>query len=407
MDHVSEKGFQWRKDAIDRQKEETKSLLDAQTFSKSRQRLQFIMERIHRLENDHSGRGCIQRYLFIVHALLHHSRFGGLNASQVKNLFQLGQGILKLNKIQSSSSKLGFLYGDLHLVQSFVLRREGRKWQAGWEQQISFYLSQRSKSSRAGFQSLSVGIQLLRMGHADQAIEELKQVRSSELSPSARVRAQLEELKCYRLMRNEKDFDRVYEILGKTSTLSPDECKEREWEHLSFEAQQTGDIQNLVAAVLSKRSHHDPEYILDAFLWTRVVSSREWMNRYPSLRKLAPNISFKRTELGILSRCVMAMEEAYDSEIPYLIRLQKIGDLLSQCGAFRTTDHELLVWAAVARWLSRQGSNGFLNIVLSEYRSLSLSLSLGKNPDSLGILADLLNKIGTSTGGDTFYLKSA
>jgi len=143
-------------------------------------------------------------------------------------------------------------------------------------------------------------------------------------------------------------------------------------------------------SVRKGKSHHQPSYILEAFLWSRVIGETKWIDRYPTVRRVAWGSDFVLRRSILLHRCVMVLEQCYDFKIPFPIRLEAIGKVISSLNSLTTVDKELMVWGATLRWLGRGRSSGFYSLVMGEYKALSWRLTEGNSPDALGVFGDLL-----------------
>lgn len=383
----------WRKKIILETKKQIKTQLDTLYDPKDPSvRLNFALSCIKDLESDFGAKAQLKRYVYIVSALVHHERYGGLSTKQVQRLFDLAYATLRVQGIRPGSSKLGSLYGDLHLVISQIYRRDGQHWEAAWEQQVSLYLSQRAPTGGKGFQSFALAIRALRLGHADFALDELDRSLQQGLPDNIKARAILEKIKAFRLSGNPEKAEAF--SLKEFQELSPnkDELQEFHWEALCRQVCESAKVDSIVRAVQKGKSHHDYTYLCEAFLWSRVVQTREYLERFPTVRSLARDPHLKTKKKGFFSQTLNVIEELYDHSIPHALKIKKIGKILAQTHMHLNIELELLVWAAVARWLFRNRSHGFASLVLHEYQARSLKLSKGKNEDVLGVVADLLGK---------------
>ncbi|HEX4923290.1 MAG TPA: AarF/ABC1/UbiB kinase family protein, partial [Bdellovibrionales bacterium] len=97
--------------------------------------------------------------------------------------------------------------------------------------------------------------------------------------------------------------------------------------------------------------------------------------------KLEPSL-----EADALLDKVEGLEAAYDTRIGIERRLELLGELLEQTHTLPTLNLELLVLAAACRALYRLKQPEMLELPLSRYRALSLSLTSGASSDALGVL---------------------
>lgn len=381
----------WQKKTIENTKQSVKKELDAIGSSKGpAARLRYALLQIGTLMNHTDDSSAQLRcYVYLISTLVHHIRYGGLSPKQVTRLVPLANAILTTQGIRPSTSKLGFLYSELHLALSQVYRRDGMQWKASWEHGVALHLSQRS-SDQGGFLYLTLGICALRQGHSELALAEFERAIEMGLDARFAMRARLEKLKAFRLVGN---YEAASELSGETLALpyvSPSDKTEITWETLCRGAQETGDIEPLIRSVAKGKPHHNATYALEAFLWSRIVKSRRWILRFPHLKVLTRGLKLKGREHGLLYECALTLESCYDSKIPFLRRLEVLGDRLNTAHTLFNLDTEILLWAASARWLDRLRSKELSALVVEEYRSRSLSLTQGRNQDVLGLLGDLI-----------------
>ena len=89
-------------------------------------------------------------------------------------------------------------------------------------------------------------------------------------------------------------------------------------------------------------------------------------------------------KLGYFYRCARVLEDCYDSEIPYDLRIKVVGETLRKRNELVSIQKELLVMAAFAHWLLRSHARRHADLVLREYETMSFNISSGKTDDSLG-----------------------
>lgn len=385
------RGTVWETARIRAEQAAIKQELDRHTDPRSpRSRLQYALSRVRDLEDGESPIERLRRYIFVVSALVHNERQGGLSPAQAERLFHLANAILKVSGIRSGRSRLGFLYGDLYQVGSQGARRNGQAWLAAWEQQFSVYANQMSRRRATGVPGLALGIRHLRLGDTATAIGYLEQARADGLSERSEARAVLEMCKAWRLAGQTGKAAQEMERVRRAGALNEEERRELEWEAICAEVVRGGDITGLVTSCLPGRPHHHYAYLLECFFWTRAVRTRQWLERFPKLASFSPSEwKSPRKQFGHWFTCVKALEDLYDQEIPFELRLERLGECLAERGKFLSVDKELLFLAAAWRWLSRNRSDGFAAIVANEYRALSWRLSRRATSDALGVVSDL------------------
>lgn len=375
----------WRRRDVERVKKKIKQELDSiGTREGMPARLHHALGQVRALEDDESSEGGLKRYVYAVSALVHHYRHRGLTRNQIRHLVALGDALLRVHGVQPYQSKVGFLYGDLHLSKSNAHYIEGEMWEAAWELQFSYYLSQRSLTGGRGFQNHSMGNLMSRLGLASVAIECFSEAERLGLPDGYLDRNRFELVRALRL---HGDLDQALRICGQGA--SGPESLTFAWETLSIRAMR-GEIEPLVTSTLPKHSHHAAEFALEAYLWTRLVRTRTWLVRFPTLQRLARGVKFERERHGRLLTIVKTLEQCYDPAVAIALKLRNLGDQLAETRALDSTHKELLVLAAAARWLVRARLPGFAIVALGRYRELSLLLSDGTSSDVLKHLDDLI-----------------
>lgn len=391
----------WRRPTIEKVQSEVKTELDkAIVDGSTSDRLNLALQRIGELEENNSPDGLLRRYVFIVSALLHHSRSGGLTNTQIKNLEDMAYTILKIQGIDPTESRLSFLYNDVNLAMSQIYRKDGRIFLSTWEHQLASHLSNRGALTEDGFQSLGMAIRATRLGLGNMALEFYRRAETEGLSPQELNRARLGRI---RLLRLRGELEKAAELATqaqKDLDLSDDEKKELYWEELCRDIQTTQDLDLLVKNVQKDADHYSRTYVLEACLWVRAVSSENWLSSISTLQTLTKNLKVHKA--GFAHKCVQEIQRCYDYDYSFMDRLRRLGHLLSQLNNLVSIDHELLMWAAAARWLARSRSHNLASVALNEYRYLCERLSGGTKQDCLGIVSDLFQKewfVGGETNG--------
>lgn len=352
-------------------------------------RLVAIMRGIHENEGSYSSESLLYLFLFIVSALSHQTRFGGLASSQITKLINLAYSILQLQGIQPETSSLGFLYGELHLVVSQIDRISSHHWDAAWGQQLSFQLSRKNPSGGESFQAISKGIYALRMGHALRAVHEFEKADVRDNSIENFEKARIGRIRAYRLSGQYEASLSLISVTKKDSKAGKGVLEKLDWEEYCLEASKSGDLTNMMASVQRKGSHYKAKYIVEAFFWAHAVSKREWIKRLPKMTTIARKKELGANDLGFFFKAALQLEKCYDAQIPFVMRVKSVGQLLGHVDQFASIDMSLLFYLAVARWLARNRSPDLAAIALWEYRGLSHKLSDGVLEDILSLGSDL------------------
>lgn len=351
------------------------------------------MRKIADLADDESPRGQLRRFIYIVSALVHHEKHGGLTTAQIKRAVEVARGILQINGVKPGSSRLSFLHGELHLVLSQIYRHEGQHWQAVWEQQMAIYDAKQNLPGGARFQALSLAHRSLRLGHARLALLYYEQANASEkLKDSAKESAHLGMAKALRLSGRIEQAKELIARLRNDAKLSSNAMRELIWEQICLGAHSTQDLSDMLAGVRTGKMHYDGIFLLEASLWTRAVAQRQWMGRIIKVTTMGRKKDLNARRFGYFYQAVLQIERCYDQDVPLPIRIRELGEILASKDHFTTIDKELLMWVAAARFLARVSSFALASLTLSEYVALSLKLSQGETQDVLGIAADLIER---------------
>lgn len=378
----------WTQELIEQTKRETKTELDKQSAGDGSVRLKCIFNKIQSLENSTTPEDNLKQFVLAISALVHHHRHGGLTEAQIHQLAGLAHSMLHLQGVKRRNSTFDFLYGELHFTLGLIYQRTGSHWKSVWEQQTSFFLSQRSPLEGKKFQALTTALQATRLGCSPLALAHFKRVYEKEPSTEQGCRAALEIAKGYRIAQ---DFSNMTQWLRKIDRPDLPEPfkKEIAWQELCATALQSNSIESLMLAVRRGKAHQEPSYILEAYLWSRAVQTRAWMTRFPRVRKLSFGVKLNPSELGFMLESVEALDECYEASVSLVQKLKLLGDILNRLGECRTIDRELLTWAAATRWLVRVRTHGFAAFTFFKYRSLCLTLTAGKKTDVFNVLTDL------------------
>ncbi len=378
----------WSPPRVETEKKRIKAELDAAPGVK--QRLRLALERAGETSEDGTPLGRLRCYLYCVSSLVHHARYGGLAEKQIDSVSRLADLILHQQGIQPVKSKRGHFYGELHLALSLAFARNGDTWKASWEQLLSFHYAQRSPAGGPGHEALAFGVRAFRHASLQLAVESFARAEASDLPAAQRARARIERVRATRLMGRLEEARSLVDI---SFAAGSPEATEMAWERLCLLAQTSGDVAPLVRAVQKGKDHHDESYAIEAFLWTRADRKREWLLRFPTLQSMVRDSSFTFSKFKPHLVAVRALEAAQDSGLSTARRLRLLGDALTEASGLPKLDLEVLLWASVARWLSRAHAGAeFQLLVLDEYRLLCRRLSEGTSEDVLGLSGDLVAK---------------
>lgn len=356
------------------------------------ERLERINRGIREAEDAASPAEFLRLYVYVVSALVHDARHGGLTAKDVARFRKLAYSILQVQGIQPESSTMAFLYGELHLALSQIHRRNGDHWMAAWEQQMSLTLSRREPPGGIGFQLVSQAIRTLRLGSAARALTDFTEAESDgALDSLNRERARLGRVRCLRLLGDHDAAANLAKESAAKAALRPATVLELGWEVICLDAQESGELTRMVAAVGPKGDHGQAVYLLEAIAWAYAMRGKQWIERLPKASTVARRRGVDARKLGFFLEAIEVVESCYDTDVPFAIRLDRLGAMLVRRQEVISVDRELLILAAAARWLWRAKQRELAATVLEEYRSLSLRLSNGANRDVLSLADDVLS----------------
>lgn len=350
-------------------------------------KLEQILARIAALEADASTEGAIQRYVLVVSALVHHARDGGLSDLVMRRLLELARAILATSGVKPESRTLGRLFGDLHLVHGQILWRAGRLWDAAWQQKVGEIQAGRDGASPAEIW-IGAANRPLRLGYASRAIEDFRRALASPLPVARAGIAQAGLAKALRLA-GRFDEARIFSAeLAKQAEIAPATRLELSWEAACASATESGDLGPLVTATARNGSHYEGDYVVEAMLWAHASTKTHWSERFPAVRTIQRNPRLRDVDAELL-RVASVLERCDDAAVPLRLRIEGLGDLLSEAAAVVPgIENHLLLLAAAASWLTRSKAVELADLVASEYRAKSFTLTDGRSGDTLGLFPE-------------------
>ncbi len=386
MDTSKSKQDSWSLKQIEDTKKAVKSKLDKTEWARAPAlRLNAVLDAINALEDDDSSNGRLHRYIYIMSALVHHERHGGLSHSEVEKLVHLAYLILKAHGIKPRSSRAASLYGDVHLIRSQIYRKEGNSWKAAWEQQVALLLTNNAASVDGGFQNFVMGNRYLRLGDSSLAAQMYQKSIGEQLPLTQLGRARFGLLQCNWLSGNHIEPE-----LTDTDESWPSEVLEEfAWHRLLRQCLSNHDFSPMLVQIKKSGSFYDATYIIEACFWCLAIENRSLIERLPKLDSMRRNKSLQPQRLNLWYEAGRILQQCYDYQIPLDIRLRSLSTVLDRRKELLSIDKELLLLAASTRWLARCKASSVALLVYCEYRSLSFRLSGGKSSDVLNVLADM------------------
>ncbi len=383
----------WTQSYIDQCKKKVRSETTLPEYKEDPdQKLRYLLARIDACENQPTVDSQILQYIYIMSCLVHHERYGGLSAAQVTRLTKTAESLLRVNGVKKGSSKLSFLYGELHLVRSQIHRKYGEHWPAAWEQQMGILASRASLVGGEAFQTLAYAGRALRLGAARVAIKEYHHALSLDLKGKQKHLAEIGIIRSLRLSGKADEARCYLNSLTEIERYAAPEQKEIEWERFILEAIETSDLSRLIKSVKKNGLHNEASYICECFFWSAAFSQTDWLKRTLKLKNIARQKKLLSQKTDRFFESGIMLERCYDYDYPLATRYDFLNSVVLRASSLLTIDKELLVWAATSRWLARSKSFKLAVLTLNEYSALSYRLSDGQTNDVLKIMDDLLDK---------------
>ncbi len=379
---------------------ETLIILERQTVAEAietsnvpgypRARLEFALQRVEEAGRDDAPIGRLHAFLFALAALEQHAEQGGLTAAETRRLAAAGLSILRLMRIDPESSKLAFLHADMHRVMGRIHQGEGRSWAASWELWLAGNVTSAQKGDLSANDLHAKGISALRRGHTELALAHFDLASNQSASHETLARIACGKARCLRFFGEHVEARAILIAGAKLYGIEPARKDEIAWELLRLDAfTQEPNAGVMLDAVATGGPHFVAERIIEASLVAMAAPSKRWLGQLRSMRRLSRYKELGLGRQGPLHRAALALEAAQDASIPIGVRIDGIGTTLAEVDAVPTLEFELLVRAAITRWLSRNQQYPLAELVLSEYRGLSLKATNGRRADAIGILDDL------------------
>jgi hypothetical protein len=374
-------GEYWTEAEINVSKQRIKEELDQrQNQGGPAARQQLILDRLKQYEASEKRADLLDLFVYLVSALVHHSRYPFLTASRYERLLDHARTILQSQGIREGRSRVSFLHGELHFIQSQIERQEGRHWTAAWHQFMGYHATRGEPPGGEGFQQLSLGNRAMRLGHTRLAREYLEKAET-QLNGQLLERCRLSLLICLRLLGEKAIVEERWRDLKSQPDLSEETCRELDWEKALNQFTETQDLLPLL--VLTKKGNpcYHTSYLVELSLLSMATASRQWLERVPRLENLRRRKDLEVPRHDLFLSLAKTLQEAYDVDRPLNQRLQRVGESLSAAQGLFNFEKEILYWAASARWLVRCRSEDLAALAQAEYESRSLLASDGRSRD--------------------------
>lgn len=224
----------------------------------------------------------------------------------------------------------------------------------------------------------------LRMGFAPIAIGLSERVVFRASSPAEEAAARLLYGQAARLSGRLDDAWLTLELQG---SMEHADAAEFLWERTVLESVREANLSPMMK--LFARGTDRPPLMrrIEAYLWlkaTDTVDKRGRISKPTSIRRNADDFQSGSQESG-LYRVALLIEKALDDDSSAAASLETLLDAYESAATVPTVEQELLLFATIARRLWSLGRFSQADIVLSQYRSIGMRLSGGRDHDPIGI----------------------
>ncbi len=356
----------------------------------SMSRLEAILARLRELPDQGDSSTLLQRFVLSMSALAEHLRQGGLRPTDVSRLSESIRGILLLQKIHPTSSRLGFLHCQHQALMSQLHQEQGELWQSAWCQYLAEMWSKYAPRHDQFLHLRGMGRRNLRIGFGKGAMQQLTDALKIASTDPERLTVLNSLANAARLCGQIQQWQELRQQLQSQFAGSLDPL-EWEWEDQCHQvAHEKCSVKELNRLTQIGRPHHHASYVVEARLYTYASTEK---SRLTDLRKMSTLIRtgvLTQGNSGVGYRALAALEDCYDYDIPLEIRLQGLEGVLQRTGELASIEKELLVLGAAARWLHRSHISQLRELVMHRYRSLVFGLTGQDRTDPLGIVQDIL-----------------
>lgn len=351
------------------------------------EKMPYILGRITELNHSQSAADGLQLFVFAMSALAQHERSGGLHPSQIRDLINLAETTLKVFQIAPQTSRLAFLYGELSMMASQIYLKDGFFWKATWEQYVAMHLSGDALPGGKAYVDLLFGIKFLRLGHGARALDFFKDAEALGGAGDVWRLARIHRIRTLRLTGKHQE---ALQLIRATSHQHDNEDLQREldWEMACCGIQETQKLDLLHELVQKGSSHYQASYVLEFYFWALAVPTTQWLSKTSRIRTLVRDEELGLKDSSFYYGIARDLERAYDEKLNLTHRLQTLGGILEKLPQCHSVDRQLLILAAVGRWLLRKKIKDLFEVTLLEYRSLCQKMSQGHSSDLLGLFED-------------------
>ncbi len=386
-------GKYWHSEQVQSMKHSVKSWLDQESDSaEPATRLVLILAALRDVEPQTDAESLLRQYVLAMSALVHHVRWGGLREGQPMRLLTTAENILRLQNIDATSSRLAFLHDELNLVRGQLDWLSGRSHGALWCGLLAAFGLSGRQSNHQATPHAELGRRYLRLAMGDMAIHHFQAAIRHAHTSAQKNSYTILLANASRLTGRHDDARRQLSDLATSPELSDAHRMDMHWEEACLDVAATGDVRPLCKLVAAGRPHAEPGYLAEAKLYTFATPSRRMMQQLSRVATYANGGNLSRKAAGTAHEALIALERAYDTEVPLNLRLGSLREIVEDVATFISLEKELLFIAAAVRFLVRAHSYPLATFLLHLYRSKLATLNPASTKDPLGLLDDLFAK---------------
>lgn len=327
-------------------------------------------------------------FFAVVEALMIDGGRGVLSLSEIRRITDMARMILKIHKIPEYDSDLSFMHAMLFtaLSKASDVCRTYRK--AILESDIAGRARSEGGTQSEADDCFCNGMRLLRLGHT--------RVASIALKSAATLFRQVvdprweDALVLYvRSLRLAQEFEDAIQLIEDHIDLS---CRQEiihalSWEKICLQAQQQGGPGLLATATGRRRSYRRFMELATFQLWALASDPIRWervLSKTRTFREMPLTDMVRAQERSFLIDAIEALERCRSDGLVHE-RASQLGHLVDRLDRFPTVELKCLFMVAAARWLLEMKIFTTAEILLVEYREISLRMTMGRSSDVFNV----------------------
>ncbi len=356
--------------------------------------VEHCLKRVLPLEENKNSEIMIVCYIISILNLLSLSKEVSLEYRTLVVKFEkIAKALLEKNNVRAGKSKLSFLHGQLKQGIASVYRSEGDTWAALWESSLGLFLSRGSADPILPFQHVSFIIKAIDRGFPMRVMDMLDEMDKTLCGEYEDNNLGLIRIKALRLSgQHQKSEIIIDHLIAKKGPI-----ERLLWERHFSRAIQYGKTRELHSFLFGKnrqKQSYLEAYLLYAF-WMKSQPKKIHSALCPKVASLKRLFKWRTNNIKIkkIFKVLSVIEEAYDVNIPFLTRVNKIGRTMPIIESLEA-EYRILALACIVRFFN-QRQKQMASIFHGEYQSQSLKMSEGKYNDIFHLFTDSenLNKI--------------